>query len=303
MTQLSFSQDWLNQLSDPYAILGLSVSADDRRLLKRYRAIAKLLHPDSFATSDVANKDLASQIFARLVNPAYQTLKQETDRAEILATLRLRARGLQRDESFQPKGEYARSLMRTPKADLEVIYEQAVSALAESQYQQFENFSAVLSQLDELHVTYCLLKMGEPAAVREKRTGIVAATEARTVQYGPPKQEAPSPSVTSYAQRHYQRAEEYVKKMNWPMAVQELRDAIRIEPTKSDYHALLAKVYLQQNLPGMAKVHFRQALKFDPNNAAAQDYLQKLSSTVTQPAEQPTAKASGGFFGLFAKKR
>lgn len=301
MTQLSFSQDWLNQLSDPYAILGLSVAADERRLLKRYRTIAKLLHPDSFATSDVAYKELASQIFARLVNPAYQTLKQESDRTEILATLRLRARGLSKDAPFSPKGPRSQALMRVNKADLDVIYEQAVTAIADAQYQQFDQFSTALEQLDELHVTYLYLKIGEPV-VREKRTGIVSAAEARTVQYGPMVREATSPSVTSYAQRHYQRAEEYIKKANWSMAVQELRDAIRIEPNQSDYHATLAKVYLMQNLTGMAKIHFRQALKFNPEHPVALEYAKKLDASVSQPVEAPVAK-SGGFFGLFAKKR
>lgn len=303
MTQLSFSQDWLNQLSDPYAILGLSIAADERRLLKRYRTIAKLLHPDSFATSDPADKELASQIFARLVNPAYQTLKQEGDRTEILATLRLRARGLNRNEPFTPKGSRAQTLMRVDKGDLDVLYEQAVTAIAEMQYQQFEQFSTALEQLDELHLTYLYLKIGEPA-VREKRTGIVSATEtARTVQYGPTVRAATSPSVTSYAQRHYQRAEEYIKKADWAKAVQELRDAIRIEPNQSDYHALLAKVYLMQNMPGMAKVHFRQALKFDPNHPMALEYSKRLEASVSQPVVESAAKSSGGFFGLFAKKR
>lgn len=310
MSQPLFSADWLKQFSDSYAVLGLAVTADDRRALKRYRSVAKLLHPDSHAQADDITRGLASQLFARLVSPAYTELKQEGGRSEKLAMLRFQVRQLNREEPISPRSEIAKRLLKTPLPSVDTFYEQAVTDLAESQYQPLSNFEIATPQLEELNLVYLRLKMGEPM-IREKRTGIVAANEAKPIDFTPV---TPNPEklVVNYAQRHYLRAQEYMKKENWTMAVQELRDAIRIAADKSDYHALIAQAYLMQNLPGMAKVHFRQALKFNPQHKIALKYAEKLKIKLDPP---PDGKASngnngnskdakgGGLFGMFAKKR
>lgn len=302
MSQLSFSQEWLRQFTDPYALLGLSVTADDRRILKRYRTVVKQLHPDSYAESDAVAKVLASQLLARLVNPAYQQLKQESGRAEVVTTLRFRVRQMNRNEEFKPRGEAARKLLSTPPADIEVIYEQAIASLAEIQYQELSQFAEATTLLGELNLVYLRLKMGE-TLIREKRTGLVPANQQPQREF-PPTPPVDSPSTTSYAQRHYQRAQEYMKKEGWAMAVQELRDAIKIESNRSEYHALLAKAYLHQNLAGMAKVHFRQALKLNPKDPLALEYAKRLKIDLQQPTNGKKNKNSGGLFGgLFAKKR
>jgi curved DNA-binding protein CbpA len=308
---MSFSSDWLHQFTDPYAVLGLSVAADEHRVLKRYRAIAKLLHPDSNAAEESAQRELASEILARLVNPAYQRLKQAKERAETVTTLRLRVRSINRDEPLLPHSDLGRQLLKIPAQELDIFYEQAIVRLAETQFQPLSQFESITQQLGELNLVYLHLKMGEPA-IREKRTGIVSAKQARPVQFAPSTTET-ADVATSYAQRHYQRAQEYAKKANWAQAVAELRDAIRLEPHRSEYHSLLAKAYLMQNLVGMAKVHFRQALKFNPNDPLALDYVKKLSLAPDSAASSTPAKAtnkadakvsgSGGLFGLFAKKR
>jgi curved DNA-binding protein CbpA len=307
MPQISFSADWLNQFTDPYAVLGLALAADDRRVLKRYRTVAKLLHPDSFVASNSESKDFANQLLARLVNPAYQKLKQEKERAETLATLRFRVRRFNREEPFFPKSAIARQALQNAPHEVEVFYEQAVAKLAEVQFQSLDQFEPITQQLSELNLVYLYLKMGEPM-IREKRTGIVAASQVKPV---PPPAETVQ-IVSTYARRHYQRAQVYSQNANWPQAVAELRDAIRLEPNKAEYHSLLAKAYLMQNLVGMAKVHFRQALKFNPQDPLALEYVSKLKLVLDKPAQAigkdaakvPTKEsANGGLFGLFSRKR
>lgn len=302
MSQILFSSEWLNQLSDPYAVLGLSVAADERRVLKRYHTIAKLLHPDSLATADQAISTLASQILARLVNPAYQRLKQEKERAETMALLRLRVRRMNRDEPLVPQSPTAQQILRLPIQEADVFYEQSVVKLSESQYQYLEQFESITRQLGELNLAYLHLKMGEPV-IREKRTGIVSAAQAKPIQFAPSQTETAQVAI-NYAQRHYYRAQEYAKKANWSQVVAELRDAIRLEPNRSEYHSLLAKAYLMQNLVGMAKVHFRQALKFDPKDPLALQYAAKLNLTA-EPERKAAARntSGGGLFNLFTKKR
>lgn len=302
MSQILFPSEWLKQFSDPYAVLGLSVAADERRVLKRYRSIAKLLHPDSLATVSPANSALASQILARLVNPAYQRLKQEKERAEAMALLRLRVRRMNRDEPLLPQSMIAQKLLRLPVQEADVYYEKSVDTLGETQYHYLDQFESITRQLGELNLAYLHLKMGEPV-IREKRTGIVSAPQAKPLQFAPNQAETAVVAI-NYAQRHYYRAQEYAKKANWTQVVAELRDAIRLEPTRSEYHSLLAKAYLMQNLFGMAKVHFRQALKFDPKDPLALQYATKLNLLPEPERKIPARNASGGgLFSLFTKKR
>ena len=56
-----------------------------------------------------------------------------------------------------------------------------------------------------------------------------------------------------------------------------MRDALKIQPSNSDYHSLLGQAYWLQRLPGMAKVHFRQALKLDSKHPVALKYAQQLN--------------------------
>jgi len=311
MSQNLLSSDWLNQFSDPYAVLGVSVVADDRRVLSRYRTVAKLLHPDSQALPSEAAKQLAGQLFARLVNPAYQKLKQEKGRAENVALLRIKVRRLCREAPLSPKSELACKLVQHPVSDVDVFYEQAIAQLAESQYEPLDQFASITQELGELNLVYLQLKMGE-VFTGEKRTGLVSAAEAKPLQFTPVV--AAETVSENYAQRHYRRAQEYMKKNNWSQAVQELRDAIKIEADKSDYHALLGVAYLQQNLKGMATVYFRQALKLNPQDPIAIKFAAKLGIQAdgttnsqqngkTASDQQPKTARSSGLFGLFRARK
>jgi len=310
MPHLAFSVDWIGQFTDPYAVLGLSILADDRRVLKRYRTVAKRLHPDSHVLNTAQEQSLASQLLAKLINPAYQRLKQDKGRSETVAMLRFRVRRLTRDKSLEPDGEAARRLLSTSIADVDVFYEQAVHRLAELQYQPMEQFETTTKELSELNLVYLRLKMGEPM-IREKRTGLVSAP-----QISRPHPSRPTPSgaqLVSYAERHYLRAQDYLKKGSPLFAVQELRDAIKINPNLAKYHALLARAYLSQNLPGAAKAYCRQALKLDQNDRVAIACAKALNISVQTPASTrkgprhedgpSTQRSKGGRFSLFGRKR
>jgi curved DNA-binding protein CbpA len=301
MPKTSFSADWLQKFSDPYAILGISVAADDSRVLKRYRNIAKVLHPDSFGATDSDTKTLASQIFARLVNPAYQKLKQEKDRTESLALLRFQVRRLKREGAIAPKTELARQLSQLNLKDAEVFYEQTVAELGAKQYQSLDQFAPITQQLLELNLVYLQLKLDD-VMLREKRTGLVSSTPAQPIEFSPTTKASEAPAI-DYGLRHYERAKEYLKKDNIAQAVQELRDAIKMDPTKSDYHALLGVAYLKQNLSGMATVHFRQALKLNPKEPLALQYANQLKIKLEDKVQPTQTTKKSGLFGLFGAKK
>lgn len=317
MADPRFSSNWLDQYKDPFAVLGLSVVADDNRVLKRYRSVVKVLHPDRFVGGDASEQASATQFLSHLVNPAYKKLKQHRGRAESLAELRFQVR--QNMDTLAPASEIAQKLLKTPIARVETVYEQAIAELVERQYTPWDEFEGVTAILAELNLIYLRLKMREPI-IREKRVGVMPlnqdqAIEIKTIPVNP------EAKALSYAQRHYLRAQDYLKKSNLQMAVKELKDAIKLESDQSDYYALLAKVYILQKLPGAAKAYCRRALSLDPSNLLAlrcakilkidcslpeiqtpTNGATKLTDSPSRKQKVNSTKASAGLFNIFARR-
>ena len=76
-------------------------------------------------------------------------------------------------------------------------------------------------------------------------------------------------------QSYLQLAEYYIDRSQWMIAWEALRSALHLDITNSRCHALLGLVYLNQNLMGMAKVSFRQALKLNPREPLALKHIVK----------------------------
>ncbi len=300
----SFSPDWLKTLSDPYAVLGVSVAADDRRVLKRYRFVAKILHPDSYVATGSEIGELATQLFARLVSPAYQQVKQEKGRTEAVAMLRFQVRRMVRESTLVPQSQAARELMQKPAQEADIFYEHAIAKLAEVQYQSLDQFEEVTQQINELNLIYLQLKMGD-VFIREKRQGVVpVSSEMQAV----PSVDLSASGVVQidYARRHYERSQEYVKREEWVQAVSELKDAVKMEPKKAEYHALLGYSYLRQKMMGMAKAHIRRALELNPKDPLASNLATKLkidgsAPTSSPPASNSPAKKRKGLFDIFRR--
>jgi curved DNA-binding protein CbpA len=315
MTSSDFSSDWIKQFSDPYAILGVSVTADERRISKRYRQVAKRLHPDQQMNEEESVRAFANHVLTRLVNPSYQRLKQDKGRAETLATLRFKVRRLSREQQLVAQGELSKQLIDANDPEVEVFYEKALAELSENQYDSIESFAERTTAIAELNLIYLRRKMGE-TVIREKRTGLVSAkssvqaagTTAAPGQPAPDAAKAGEFPQTNYAQRHVVRAKTYIASKCYPEAIQELRDAVRIEPSNSNYHAMLGQAYLLQSMIGMAKVHIRQALKLDPKNTVARKYANQLDIDLSKvvSSEQPASnghRKSGGLLRFFTQKR
>ncbi len=303
MMQSSLVSEWVTQFNDPFAVLGIAVTADDRRVQKRYRVAAKNLHPDRYIDADADIRELTEKLLTRLVNPAYEKLSKESERRESLAILRLKVRSLTHNAPLSPRSDLARQLIECPVSNVDVFYEQTITQLADTQFDPSTNFVEVTEQLMELNLVYLHLKMGNlSGGVQEKRDGLIPAVEARPKQFVSVATK-PEVAAESYDQRHYRRAQEYAKKGAWSQAVQELRDAIRIKADKSDYHALLgvAYLYLDKPLPGMAKVHLKRALELNPQDKYGLKFGPKLGlavSTAVPPATngrspQPSVQANG----------
>ncbi len=309
MTPPPLSPAWFSQFTDPYAVLGVSVTADDRRILKRYHQVAKRLHPDVQNAPSAEADAFANQALPKLVNPAYQRLKQEKQRSEILAMLRFKVRRLAREGKFQPQCKESQHLQTVPEAEVDTVYEHTLQLLSTTQYDSAEDFTACTHRISELNLVYFQRKIGE-TIIREKRVGVMKSPIAgRTVtssdggaSQATMGQGSVVDSAPAYADRHYQRAREYLQGKNAPAAIQELRDALKLEPKNSNFHSLMGQAYLLNKLPGMAKVHFKQALRIDPNNVVAQKYARQLKIDIeptapTQSAPPSTTAPAKSFLG------
>jgi tetratricopeptide (TPR) repeat protein len=294
---LEFSSDWQDWLADPYAVIGVPVTTDMSRLMKRYRIVAKHLHPDRYVQADPQLHAFVTQILARLVNPAYSQVKDERGQREILALVRLTAlQSLKDGVPFQT--DVARSLQSKPVHTAEIFYEQQVSNLAARQYSDLNAFCECTRSLIELNRCYLQLKQGETNP-RPRRTGLMNAQPEVNVSIKPVSEAAAVTSNHLYARRHYDRAKHYAQSSGWKEAITELKDAIRMDSSCSDYHSLMGFVYLKQEQRGMARVHFKQALKLNPEDKLAKRFIQYV--TDDRPAAVTSQPEKRKRFGLFGR--
>jgi len=283
---------------DPFALVGVSVSADEKRIAKRYRQIAKQLHPDALAAGDRANEiskglsgPKASKVIARIVNPSYQKLKHEKSRQETLSIVRLRARRLVRTQKLVPTFSSAKQLSQVKDENVDIFYEQALTHIASSQFDSWDGLYTHSLEIGQLNLVFLSRKL-ENLVIRPKRAGLMTAAVTPTAAAPPPGHIKPADSATSettdetalseeapeidYVSKHTTRAKTYLVKQNYEMAVQELREALKIAPHDPELHSMIGQSYYKQKLSGMAKSHFRQALKLKPTHKVALKYSQLL---------------------------
>ncbi|MFK8182747.1 MAG: tetratricopeptide repeat protein [Phormidesmis sp.] len=304
--------------SDPFALIGVSVSADEKRIAKRYRQIAKQLHPDALAgheTNGQMTGEIAAKIIARIVNPSYQKLKHEKGRQATLSAIRLRVRRLVRTEKLVPTFPSAQQLAAVEDENVDIFYEQALTQVADRQFKSFEALYTHALEIGQLNLVFLSRKL-ENLVIRPKRAGLMTAAVTPTAATPSPmaaqaSQQAANGnhsdavsagalpkdenSAVDYVKKHTTRAKTYLVKQNYELAVQELREALKIAPQDPELHSMIGQTYYKQKLSGMAKSHFRQALKLKPTHKVALKYSQLLgiepSSKVQKPSDKSTQAA------------
>lgn len=304
---------------DHYAVLGLEVDASAGDIRKRYMKLARLLHPDSSGKMD---KALASQVLSKWVNPAYQVLSQEKERTDYCLLLKLvgQRANLEYDTS---RLAFTSSQDLLKAEDYEAFYQSTHQSLVKSQYLQLDRAVAVVEQISELNLVFLLRRenvrsypVGQstnPGSSNNIAAEPISPNASIDVKMKEPVDKKSSTS-DEYVRQYVRRADELIAKNLFAAAVQELRDALKLDPQNSHCHALMGEVYLRQNQPKMAKVHLTQALKLDPQNAMALDGVNKLKRLEAQAAKtaQPMAKTTQagaktterrGLFGLFGGKK
>ncbi|MGB3786716.1 MAG: tetratricopeptide repeat protein [Phormidesmis sp.] len=292
---------------DPFALIGISVSADEKRIAKRYRTIAKQLHPDALAnasTQQGITPTHAAQIIARIVNPSYQKLKHGKSRQETLSTLRFRVLRLVRTEKLIPTFDNAQQLAHIEEDSLEVYYEQAIRQLAQIQFTTVDQLHACSLEIGQLNLVYLHRKTN--ATIRQKRAGLISKaglpsavdkTTSKTNASTAPasvselnqgkgdgssnsqeKSTSQSPYLLTvdYVAKHIERAKTYLRQRSYDYAIQELREALKLSPQNPEIHSMIGQAYYKQSLTGMAKAHFKQAYRLNPNHKVVKKYIELL---------------------------
>jgi curved DNA-binding protein CbpA len=304
---------------DHYAVLGLEVDASAGDIRKRYMKLARLLHPDSSGEMD---KAVASQVLSKWVNPAYQVLSQEKERTDYCLLLKLvgQRANLEYDTS---RLVFTSSQDLLKAEDYETFYQSTHQSLIESQYLQLDRSVDLVEQISELNLVFLLRRENvrsypggqstNPGSANNIAAEPISPDASMEVNMKEPVDKQSSASE-DYVRQYVRRAEDLIAKNLFSSAYQELRDALKIDPQNSHCHELMGVVYLKQNQPKMAKVHLTQALKFNPQNAAALEWMNKLKKLEAQAAKtgQPMAKTTQtgaktterrGLFGLFGGKK
>jgi len=91
-----------------------------------------------------------------------------------------------------------------------------------------------------------------------------------------PLEETGASTTLSLLQNCLYQAQEFETKGDYVKAIRELRKAVEIEPQNSVCHSRLGEIYLKTNQPMMAKIHFNQALKLNPQDPTALEAIKRL---------------------------
>lgn len=296
-------------VTDHHAILGIPMDASMAEVRKRYIKLARLLHPDSCKAATPEKKQLAMQLFSKLVNPAYNTLVSDSNYAEHKILLRTVYERTQQDpQQITWQWEPAEELLSAQ--NWEKDYKQAINELAGEQYQDVDGTVDTIAKLSELNLAYMIrqaqTKTNQTYQNAQANTPSPASTGKQTQHTT--ETVAAAEAGGSYADRYCTRAEELIASNSLDMAKKELQDAIKLDPNHAYSHALLGSVYLKQNQLTVAKVHINKALQLDSQQSKALEAKKKLDrlqgKSSSKQAKGKKGKSDGGLFGgLFGGKK
>lgn len=305
-------------LIDHHAVLGIPLNADTKQVRKKYLKIARSLHPDTVKVNNDAERQQASEILSKLVNPAYEELSKSKTQAEYKLVLSQTGKRLAGEAGKVNIDSDAAKKLAKAGANADSMYQSAVKQLAAQQYETFGNILNTIGQISELNMVYLMLKEG-----RGVKSGGATANKkppANLPNKPPvqkPQDEQKPVSKASPVDAYLRRAQEYITKRNYAKATLELRDALKLDPNHSTCHSYLGLAYLQQKQVSMARVHINKAIAANPQDPMAikaKATLEKVTGGSSSPSSGSSSSSkdsksksnkssSGGLFGMFGGKK
>ncbi|TAE59161.1 MAG: J domain-containing protein [Nostocales cyanobacterium] len=300
--------------TDYHAVLCVPVDASAGEVRKRYLKIARRLHPDSSTVATNHEEEIANQLLSKLVNPAYEKLSVERNRAEYSLILsQIGKRLAQESGGVQLMTDVGKQLATAP--NFELLYRQELAKLAENQYGDLYKTTQLIAQISELNLVFLMRSAGKVMTVPQPVTTQGKSVQSKPVA-APPPQPKPQHTKDSLVEQYQRRAQTLIESEQFTQAKVELQEALKLDPKNGRCHSLVAMVYLRQNQLKMAKIHFDNALKLDPNEKLALAWKPKVDQALgvkpgaqvkksaDHESTQPDKSGSGGLFGgLFGGKK
>ncbi|PSN20803.1 molecular chaperone DnaJ [filamentous cyanobacterium CCP5] len=295
--------------SDHHAVLGIAINSNPKEARKRYLQIARRLHPDSLRAASEQERQMASELLSKLVNPAYEALSQEKAAAEHTLLLRMKGQQLSRTPAApEITSDAAKTLLASK--NLEHEYLTAVRSLTKSQYESLEDIANVIGQISELNLVYVMGQGGEQSSSADAQSQPTAPTQAAPTAARSAAKAAPPPPKRNrevIIESYLERARMFEREQDYNQAMLELREVLKTYPDSADCHGQLAAVYVKLGQNTMARVHAKRALDIQPDNELAQKvqkHLQRKQGAAEKAkASDQNSKSSSGFFGLFGGKK
>ncbi len=280
--------------TDYHAVLGVPIDASIEEISKRYRLyLARRLHPDSCGANNEIEKKMATQLFSKLVSPAYSKLSHEREKAEYGVLLkRTGQRLIQEPNKIELLTEAAKQLAKA--GDLDNAYHTALNHLAQNQYESLNQVLNLIGQISELNLVYLLRKESKGIRPAANPASPAQASPSTTGGSTPNRSVAQQGMIDSYCRR----AEDLIKLNDLARAKSELQSALKLDPNSSRAHGLMGMIYIKQNQPTAAKSHINKALQLNPQEPIALEAKKKLEpgsgTTGGKPAAPPKAQSGGG---------
>jgi len=298
-------------ITDYHAILGVPLGASADQIRKRYLKITRVLFPDLRKLDSQQEEELADQILAKLVNPAYEQLfKDQSARNEHLLILDNLGYRLAQQNQLPLKSKTAKEFAQAD-SNAEMLYRKYLNAIAKEQYQVINKTLERIALISELNLVFLSKKQSQlqPQAVRFAPSTPTATTAESSAPATTTEQSqaAPTEPAVSTVDTYLRRGKQFMEKNDYAKAVMEFREALNMEPQNSQAHSLLGSTYLKQGQKAMAKVHLNKALELDPNNEIAfkaKQFLDKQSQTSDSKTKRKQSQQGRGLIGgLFSKNK
>lgn len=286
------------EVKDYYAILGLPISANPKEIRLRYLKLAYQLHPDTNHSQTEEERQKASNILSKLVNPSYENLYKDKLRKEcqlIFSEISMRLASMASEMSFN--GEIAKKLWQE-EANFEKTYQDFVEQLAKDQYRDLNKLPIKISMLSELNLIYLIRhKQGELSRIMGTSPSRV---EPRIAVSEPIITTAPSQSEVagstpvsepvvkqekapiSRLEKLINSAKSHMEQSNLEAAIFDLREAVKEDANSAIAHALLGSLYLQQNNIPYGRIHINKAVSLDKNEPTVKKALEYLKEKEKQ---------------------
>ena len=293
-------------MTDHHAVLGFSLAAEPSQVRKRYLKVARQLHPDSLREASDEQRQLASELLSKQVNPAYEALSQDKSAKEHKILLKMKQTQLMENASLVAlTTDAAKNLLESKR--FEKDYESAIAQIAKTQYNDLSLVKDAINTLSELNAVYLrrqTIDESESSASSQPAASSSASEKAEATTTPEPRRSYQSSIIESYLKR----AEEFEAQKDYSRGILELREAIGSHPRSASCHAYLASLYLKSGQATLAKIHAKQALTFEPKNELAlkvQKRVNKGSANAAKVSQNGKASKKGGglLSGLFGGKK